>query len=326
LEAGMAGSFLQTPMAAQLKNLFQTQGEMSDNDRTDVLSFLSGSSEYIPQSGQITGILKQLGDEMDKNLMDATAEEDASIKSYEAMMAAKTKEVNVLTAAIEAKTIRSGETAVQITEMKHDLSTTEATLLEDKSFLADLEKNCAQKEAEYQEMKKTRSEEQLAITETISLLNDDDSLELFKKTLPSGSAALLQVAAGQREMRSRAKQLLKRVQLQSQSGLLSSGSKGKMDYILLALNGKKIGFGKVISMIDEMVKTLQVEQQDDDDKKSYCEKERGGCEASLRTMPLLSIVQWLRNSTPPTIRRKRSSRRFPTQRKLLRMQRRPSRR
>merc|ERR1719181_1742397 len=73
LEAGMAGSFLQTPVAQQLKNMFQTQGELSDSDRTDVLSFLSGSTEYIPQSGQITGILKQLGDEMDKNLMDATA-------------------------------------------------------------------------------------------------------------------------------------------------------------------------------------------------------------------------------------------------------------
>merc|ERR1719321_956957 len=118
---------------------------------------------------------------MDKNLMDATADEDASIKSYEELMAAKTKEVNILTSAIEAKTIRSGETAVKITEMKHDLTSTEATLKEDQAFLADLEKNCAQKEADWQEMSKTRSEEQLALTETIRLLNDDDALDLFKK-------------------------------------------------------------------------------------------------------------------------------------------------
>ena len=39
---------------------------------------------------------------------------------------------------------------------------------------------------------------------------------------------------------------------------------------MLALSGKKIGFDKVIKMIDEMVVTLKTEQQDDDNKKEYC--------------------------------------------------------
>jgi len=43
-----------------------------------------------------------------------------------------------------------------------------------------------------------------------------------------------------------------------------------LDFIALALHSKKIGFGKVIKMIDEMVVTLKKEQQDDDDKKEYC--------------------------------------------------------
>jgi len=43
--------------------------------------------------------------------------------------------------------------------------------------------------------------------------------------------------------------------------------------IALALNGKKIGFGKVITMIDEMVKTLEKEQVDDDSKKEYCQQQ-----------------------------------------------------
>merc|ERR1719145_484036 len=41
-------------------------------------------------------------------------------------------------------------------------------------------------------------------------------------------------------------------------------------FIEYALNGKKIGFEKVITMIDEMVATLKKEQQDDDSKKEYC--------------------------------------------------------
>merc|ERR1719461_1451417 len=39
---------------------------------------------------------------------------------------------------------------------------------------------------------------------------------------------------------------------------------------MLALHGKKIGFDKVIKMIDEMVELLKEEQVDDNNKKEYC--------------------------------------------------------
>jgi len=41
----------------------------------------------------------------------------------------------------------------------------------------------------------------------------------------------------------------------------------------LAIQGKKIGFEKVIKMIDDMVATLKTEQNDDDHKKEYCAKQ-----------------------------------------------------
>jgi len=44
----------------------------------------------------------------------------------------------------------------------------------------------------------------------------------------------------------------------------------KLDFIALAIQGKKIGFDKVLKMIDEMVATLKKEQLDDDHKKEYC--------------------------------------------------------
>merc|ERR1719235_178027 len=47
----------------------------------------------------------------------------------------------------------------------------------------------------------------------------------------------------------------------------------QMDFIAIALHGKKIGFEKVIKMMDEMVATLKTEQLDDDHKKEYCDKE-----------------------------------------------------
>merc|ERR1719375_2252518 len=47
----------------------------------------------------------------------------------------------------------------------------------------------------------------------------------------------------------------------------------KVDFIAMALNGKKADFSKVIKMIDDMVALLKQEQLDDDNKKEYCQKQ-----------------------------------------------------
>merc|ERR1719395_350777 len=41
----------------------------------------------------------------------------------------------------------------------------------------------------------------------------------------------------------------------------------------MALQGKKIGFEKVITMIDDLVELLAKEQEEDDKKKAWCESE-----------------------------------------------------
>merc|ERR550514_1114147 len=130
---------------------------------------------------------------MGATLKDVVAQEEAAIKSYDELIAAKTAEVEALTAAIEEKTVRIGELGVEIVQMKADLGDTQESLLDDKKFAAELEKNCATKEAEWAEVCKTRSEEILALADTIKILNDDDALEMFKKTLPgAGSASFMQ--------------------------------------------------------------------------------------------------------------------------------------
>merc|ERR1719162_1823469 len=113
-------------------------------------------------------------------------------------MAAKTKEVAALTAAIEQKMVRLGDLQVSIVEMKEDLDDTGKSLLEDKKFLGDMEKNCKTKGAEHDANTKLRSEELVALADTIKVLNDDDALELFKKTLPGASASFVQIQTGQR--------------------------------------------------------------------------------------------------------------------------------
>merc|ERR1719156_329544 len=119
---------------------------------------------------------------MNADLAEATSSENASIKAYGELMAAKEKEVAALTASIEEKMVRLGKLQVDIVEMKEDLDDTGKALLEDKKFLADLDKNCAIKTKEHEENMKLRGQELLALSDTIKILNDDDALELFKKS------------------------------------------------------------------------------------------------------------------------------------------------
>merc|ERR1712224_160743 len=155
---------------------------------------------------------------------------------------------------------------------KEDLDDTAGTLAEDKKFLADLEKNCEAKAKEWELRCKTRQEELLALADTIKVLNDDDALDLFKKTLPS--ASLLQVKVTSTALRQRA--LAKILALRS--------ARPQLDLIALALNGKKIGFGDIIKMIDEMVVTLKKEQDDDDAKMEYCKNQLDTTDDKLKEL------------------------------------------
>merc|ERR1719265_2549212 len=102
-------------------------------------------------------------------------------------MAAKKTEVETLTKAIEEKLVRVGELGVSIAQMKNDLEDTQEGLAEDTVYLADLGKTCAAKTKEWEVRCEERSQELLALTETIKILNDDDAMELFKKAIPSAS-------------------------------------------------------------------------------------------------------------------------------------------
>jgi len=258
IEKGMGSAFLQTSAASVLRQLSET-AEMNGADRDLLASFLSEGDNYAPKSGEIVGILKTMKDEMEKDFADASSEESTAIADFEALVAAKKKEIAALTKAIESKTMRIGELGVKLAEMENDLEDTKEALAEDKKFLADLDGNCEKKKKEWEEYKKMEAMEMVALADTIKILNDDDALELFKKTLP-GSASFMQVQVTSGAMRKQALTALK------------SGKKAdpRLDLIELAMRGGKMGFDKIIKMIDDLVVDLKAEQGVDNDKKKYC--------------------------------------------------------
>merc|ERR1719261_531379 len=203
---------------------------------------------------------------MTSDLATATADEKAAIGEYEKLMAAQTKQVDVLTKAIEEKIERGGKLGEEIVAMEEDLSDAEEGFEKDKKFLEDLKAGCETKEKEWDERCKMRQEEILALSDTIKILNDDDALEMFKKTLP-GDASFIQLQVSQGQMRSQAASII------SAARHNKKGDRQRLDMILMAIRGKKVGFDKVLKLIDNMVGLLGKEQEDDDAKKEYCEAE-----------------------------------------------------
>merc|ERR1719281_1286730 len=128
--------------------------------------------------------------------------------------------------------VRLGDLQVSIVEMKEDLDDTSKALLEDKKFLADLGKNCALKTKEHEENMALRGQELVALADTIKILNDDDALELFKKTLP-GAASFIQLQDTTNEIRDAALRALGSVRH-------TGGKRGLgIDLIAVALKAKK---------------------------------------------------------------------------------------
>merc|ERR1719473_1742666 len=103
-------------------------------------------------------MMKQMKDTMEKDLAELIATEDAAKQDFEGLIAAKEKEIAMATKAIEEKTKRVGEVGIEIVNLMEDLDDSQQQLLEDKKFLADLEKNCAQKEKDWELICKMRQE------------------------------------------------------------------------------------------------------------------------------------------------------------------------
>merc|ERR1719160_1960018 len=250
---------------------------ISDFDREQLTEFLSEGSTYTPQSGEIIGMLKQMLDTMIADMTEVTDEETSKIKTFKELVKAKLKEIAALSKLIEAKLKRIGEIQVEIVMLKEDLDDCGKSVIDDRKFLADLKKNCGTAQAEYEARQKMRAEEMVALADTIKVLNDDDALDLFKKTLPS--ASLLQITVQSSEMRRRALAVV-----QGASRTSKQKSRMALELVALALGGKKVKFDEVIKMIDEMVKVLKEEQLADDSKKEYCEVQIDQIEDSIKEL------------------------------------------
>ena len=145
--------------------------------------------------------------------------------------------------------VRLGDGGVKLPETKEGCEYTRESLAEDEQFWADLDESRSTKQGEWVSRCKLRTEEIPAIVDTNKILNEDEALEVFGKTLP-GVAARLQVEATSKEM----KQMI----LAALQGV--KGNVG-VDLFFHGTQGQEGQRGKVMKMVDDMVRLLGDEQR-----------------------------------------------------------------
>jgi len=276
LRKGLGAAMLQSGVGNFLKTVVRQSPLLGDAQREVLTSFLQNgnSAEAAAGSGgsdQILGILETMLEEMQQDLAETTASEESSVKAYQELMTAKNAEVSAATKAIESKMGRSGELAVAIATAQEDLEDTTTAVAEDTKMKANLAKSCADKTKEFDKRRGTRAEEITALSETVKILNADDSLDTFKKTMPSpaeGAASFLQIGSRTNKVGA-AKRLLRHLKRRERS---------PMEALMLLQVRSKVAHGarnfdQIVEMIEKMVVLLKREQGDDDKQKAWCNGE-----------------------------------------------------
>merc|ERR1719230_2015044 len=200
---------------------------------------------------------------MEADLAETETNEAEAKTAFETLMTSKKSEIEAAGKAIETKSARVGAVAVEVVQAKADLEKTTDAVAEDTQFKANLKKNCATKQKEWEARQKLRAEEVAAISDTIEMLNGDDALELFKKTMPS-AAALIQTSTATRSQMRRAKSLIDKAMMTDKAHTVNR------HLILAALKSGTGGFEKVNTMIDGMNEVLEGEQVADDKQDVWC--------------------------------------------------------
>merc|ERR1719313_1371104 len=309
LKKGLSAAMLQTGVGQTLRNVVSQSPAVSAASREMLMSFLeNGESEGESGSTDtIIGIVDQMRETMESDLKETTATEEEAKAGFATLTESKGKEISAAGKAIEAKTKRVGELAVEVVQAKADLESTTDSVADDETFKANLAKSCATKQKEMDARTKLRAEEVQAISETIEMLNGDEALELFKKTLPS-AASFVQVAVSTRSQTRRVESLLRNMIKRHPKHSVN------LKMMLLALKSKMGGgFDAVVKMIDGMIASLKKEQADDDAKKDFCVAElakAGDAETALKNeiATLTRILPKRRTPLQPSRLRSRLSR------------------
>jgi len=287
LSKGASSAMLQQSGGVpQLQALVETSNFVSSFDRQRVVAFLTGTSSDSPGSGEVVGILKQMKADMEQTLVEAEESEKVAAKGYADLKSAKDKEIEVAAESVEAKEKKTGEFEVSIAQSSDSLEDTKAEIKDSQAMLTLLESTCDSRKKEFEGRLKMRQDEISAISQAISILNDDDALDVFKKAVPA-SAAFLQSRHGKTFA---IQGLEKAVEIIKEALKIPKAHSGKLELLMYKMktqlryaqssNAKEFpDMSGVAKMTEEMIAVLKSEMEADEKKKEWCTDELEKSEA-----------------------------------------------
>jgi hypothetical protein len=261
---------------------------MTVKQRSTSIAFLQApfTGTYTSQSAEILGILKEMRDTFKKNLAEARATEEAQEEAYKKFMEIKLEAFKEMSASYEEKQKSLGGNDDLLAMLKKQLAISEKQKADDEEFLEKLLPMCADKAKGYEKRKVMRANEEAAIAEAISILNNDASFEAFGKVEATSTGKVPNKMLEFIQLRSVRKHLSGDDQrrLMAQNVLQKAAKDAKSSKLLKVLASLKAEnpFDTVLAEIDKMLELIEEESAQDKENLMWCKKERTENHVALR--------------------------------------------
>lgn len=214
---------------------------------------------YAPQSGAITGILKDMHDSFQRDLTKATKDESTAVTNYNALSATMTENINMLDATLTQRTGENTAAAAQLANDELDRKDTNEQLAADTEVLKTTTTTCQTRAKEWNNRLVLRSEELAGFREAISILNAGAD------SFANATASFVQLRVSRDPRQSSAYRELSALAARSP----------RLAVVAASAEMQEAGhFDGVIAMVDRMLADLKRETADDESHKAWCNTER----------------------------------------------------
>merc|ERR1719163_897615 len=211
-------------------------------------------------SGEIFGILKQMLENMEKDLAEGQDDAAANAKSFEETKASLKVEISSNEEAIAIKKGELADTDEKLQLWQISLIDIKAQLVVDVKYLKMLKERCEMMDKEWEARQKMRAQEIEACTKALAVLNSDDAQQTFSRTFNAAFLQTLMEATANKQLQSRASDLLKTEALKLGSPRLNA----------LAVHVRLDAFTKGKAAIQKMIDELLKEKADEIKHRDFC--------------------------------------------------------
>jgi len=244
---------------AEMQTLMKAKKVMRAFAQTDI-----SAPDYANQSGEIYGMLTTLMEQMKEDLKELEASEATAKTDYGAMVEELKSQLAAEEENAKRKTAEKVENGRALSAAKTDLEDNEKTLEADTAFLKNVKETCGTFDKAWEERRKTRAEELLAVSEAIQILTEDDAVDTAKAALGNDGFFLqMKSVRSKHSVRTLAAKALQKVASKTHNPAL----------VQLSAAVQLDGFEQVKKAINEMIADLKQEQADEVKHKDFCNTE-----------------------------------------------------